>query len=66
MGAFFKINCKKNKKLRPDAERFSREIDEDVRDLLINEFLNNICRRYMRLRTTLHAEAGKIIQDLND
>ncbi len=39
----------KNKNLLTQLKQFGDEIDTKVRDHLIEEFFNNVCRKYCRL-----------------
>jgi hypothetical protein len=36
--------------MKPEALKFKKEVDSEVRDLLLNEYMNNVCRRYWTLK----------------
>ena len=50
MKQFYILAAKKNRKMKPEALKFKKEVDSEVRDLLLNEYMNNVCRRYWTLK----------------
>jgi hypothetical protein len=54
MKQFYIFAAKKNRKMKPEALKFKKEVDEEVRDLLLNEYMNNVCRRYWTLKVFIY------------
>lgn len=63
MKSYYKERFKRNKKVKSyqtDSDKFEKAIDEGVRDLMIAEYLKNVCQRYMILKYTIFQEASWI------
>jgi hypothetical protein len=49
MKLYFTTMARKNKKSVPQAKLFEPPVDIEIRDYLIEEFFNNVCRRFCKL-----------------
>ncbi len=49
MKLYFTTIARKNKKSVPQAKLFEPPVDIEIRDYLIEEFFNNVCRRFCKL-----------------
>lgn len=58
-------NAKKSKKLKAQAEKFKID-NEQVMDLILHEFVNNVCRKYHVLKVMIHHEANRVIEKLRN
>lgn len=56
----------KNKNFLATLRQFGEHIDIKVRDHLIEEFFNNVCRKYCRLQIIIYTIARKMINKLRD
>jgi hypothetical protein len=61
MAAYYRLGAKKNKKLRPEAEKFSKDVDIGVMLLLVIEYMQNVCRRWQLLKLMINREAAKVL-----
>jgi hypothetical protein len=64
MGAFYKLGSKKNKKLRVEVEKFSRDVDMGLMLLLVKEYMLNVCRRWQLLRLMINREVEKVLTQM--
>jgi hypothetical protein len=49
MGAHARLRAKKSKKEKEKAKLFDKIPNEHIRELLLDEFFTNVCRKYAKV-----------------
>ena len=64
MKIHYKTLARKNKKLKVEADRYDKPIDDGVMLLLVNEYMLNVCRRWQMFKRKIHDEASKVVKQI--
>ena len=64
MKIHYKTVARKNKKLKSEADRFDKPIDDGVMLLLVNEYMLNVCRRWQMFKQKIYDEASKVLKQI--
>ena len=64
MKLFYTTKARKNRKLANHVKLFEHIVDNKVRDLLIEEYFNNVCRKFCKLNLMIYSIAQKILLQL--
>ena len=62
MRLYFTSLAAKNRKFKPEAKKFNKPVDEQVKLAMIDEFLQNICHAYCYYRLNLRLYYDKEIK----
>ena len=64
MQSFHREKAKKSKKGQIMVKTYENEIDEEVRDLLIDEYFHNVCVKYVRLLIFIYCSVQQVVKPL--
>lgn len=62
MSIYYNNKAKKHKKLKSTALQFEAAIDGKVRDLLLKEFFDKVCKMFYQMRANVFVQARKALK----